>query len=66
MKRSEMVLNIASTLILSGKPGQYLDFATAKEYAENILTEIEKHMLPPRVKLGKLQVEDNAWEPEDK
>lgn len=65
MKRSDMVLNIASTLILSGKPGQYLDFATAQVYAEKVLSEIEKHMLPPRVKLGTLQVEDNAWEPEN-
>lgn len=59
MKRSEMIEIIQ----------EYIDNQVYYDYyvnPESILELIEKAgMLPPRCKLPKLGISDNAWEPED-
>lgn len=60
MKRSEMLERV-SNIIKEHQP-----CCEPKDIAELILQKIEfAGMLPPRTKLDKLNLEDNAWDPED-
>lgn len=72
MKRSEAVELILSKLhhldlgtddgmfaISEFTPATYSEASQLLEFIEEI------GMLPPRAKLGVLETEDNAWEPED-
>lgn len=62
MKRSEMVLNIASELVHSYT--NFLSFDKAQELAELILSRIEKDgVLPPAYSY--LNINLRNWEPED-
>ena len=64
MKRSEMVRYISNFLYTVNPVYGYGHFAI--RYAEHILEIVEsKGMLPPKTKLNALNIEDNAWEPED-
>lgn len=57
MKRSEMIEKIAKRLSPVG---------VSEPTCEEVLSIIEEAgMLPPRTKLDKLGLEDNAWDPED-
>lgn len=70
MKRSEM-LEIIDYIVTNSKLSAYVDLPFDRvreleaELADSILDEVEKNMLPPRAKLGVLQIEDNAWESEN-
>jgi hypothetical protein len=63
MKRSEAIELIFDRLWELN--GNTLEFIERKE-ACKILTDLENAgMLPPKTKLNRVGVEDNAWEPEE-
>ena len=62
MKRSDVLVRLEKLLDI-----KYVDeYLYNASHAKDILSLVEQlGMLPPRTKLKGLDLEDNAWEPED-